>query len=139
MTLSICFLPTYNSYIINNKFNLPSDLVPLMGPRRLIPMVKTQYIRWKKPIFWVNKKPLRETWEVILLDSICITLTGGKTLLGYCFKTPFARKCLKYLFCPIYLLNHLLYLYIACIEIYAYPSPTPPYIYILLTIPLFTA
>jgi hypothetical protein len=26
-----------------NKFNLPSDPVPLMGPRRLIPMVKTQY------------------------------------------------------------------------------------------------
>jgi len=30
--------------VINNKFNLLSDLVPLMGPRRLIPMVKTQYI-----------------------------------------------------------------------------------------------
>jgi len=28
----------------NNKFNLPSNLVPLMGPRRLIPIVKTQYI-----------------------------------------------------------------------------------------------
>jgi len=27
--------------VINNKFNLLSNLVPLMGPRRLIPMVKT--------------------------------------------------------------------------------------------------
>ena len=31
-------------YNNNNKFNLPSDLVPLIGPHRLIPIVKTQYI-----------------------------------------------------------------------------------------------
>ena len=31
-------------FINNNKFNLLFDLVPLMGPRRLIPIVKTQYI-----------------------------------------------------------------------------------------------
>jgi hypothetical protein len=43
-----------------SKFNLPSDLVPLMGPRRLIPMVKPQYTL-RKPHFWVNKKPPRET------------------------------------------------------------------------------
>jgi len=27
-------------------------------------------------------------WEVILLDSIYTTLTGEKTLLGYCLETP---------------------------------------------------
>jgi hypothetical protein len=37
--------------LYNNGFNLPSDSVPLMGPRRLIPIVKTQYIHWEKPIF----------------------------------------------------------------------------------------
>jgi hypothetical protein len=31
-------------------------LVPLMGPRRLIPMGKA-HITLRKPIFWVNKKP----------------------------------------------------------------------------------
>jgi len=59
-----------------------------MGPHRLIPMVKTQYIHWEKPIFWVNKKPPRETWEVILPDSIRTTSTGGKTPSGYCSETP---------------------------------------------------
>jgi len=45
---------------ISSRFNLPSDPVPLMGPRRLIPMVKPQYTL-RKTHFWVNKKPLRET------------------------------------------------------------------------------
>ena len=31
-------------FISSSRFNLLFDLVPLMGPRRLIPMVKTQYI-----------------------------------------------------------------------------------------------
>jgi len=30
-----------NYFIYNNKFNLLSNLVPLMGPHRLIPIVKT--------------------------------------------------------------------------------------------------
>ena len=45
---------------ISSKFNLPSDLVPLMGPHRLIPMEKA-HITLRKPIFWVNKKPPGET------------------------------------------------------------------------------
>jgi len=44
----------------SSRFNLPSDLVFLMGPRRLIPMVKTQYLL-RKTHLWVNKKPLKET------------------------------------------------------------------------------
>jgi hypothetical protein len=55
--LIILFLYSTKSPKINNKFNLLSNLVPLMGPRRLIPMVKTQYTHWEKPIFWVNKNP----------------------------------------------------------------------------------
>ena len=42
-------------YTSSSRFNLPSDPVPLMGPRRLIPMVKTQYLL-RKTHFWVNKK-----------------------------------------------------------------------------------
>ena len=38
----------------NNRFNLPSDPVPLMGPRKLIPIGKA-HITLRKPIFWVNK------------------------------------------------------------------------------------
>jgi len=65
-----------------------------MGPRRLIPIVKAQYLL-RKTHFWVNKKPLKEIWEVILPDSICTISTGGKTLLGYYSETPLARECLN--------------------------------------------
>jgi len=36
---------------INNRFNLLSDLVPLIGPRRQIPIGKTSLFIEKKPIF----------------------------------------------------------------------------------------
>jgi len=64
------------------------------------------------------------------LNSIYIILMGGKTLLGYYFKT-LLKEYLKYLSCPICHLNYLLYLYITYIKLYAYPSSTPPYIYYL--------
>jgi len=57
---SLSLSKNINLTSISSRFNLPSDLVPLMGPRRPIPIVKTQYLL-KKTHFWVNKKPPRET------------------------------------------------------------------------------
>ena len=42
---------------INSRFNLLSDLVPLIGPRRLIPMVKTQYLLRKTHFLGEQKTP----------------------------------------------------------------------------------
>src|SRR5437016_4210228 len=56
-------LASYMSFVIpawltnNNRFNLPSDPVPLMGPRRLIPMVKTQYLLRKTHFLGEQKTP----------------------------------------------------------------------------------
>ena len=71
----------------------------------------------------MNKKPPRETWEVILPDSIRTTSTGGKSPLGYCSRLPL-RGRLKCLSCPVCLLNHMLCLYIACLYVLCtYPFP----------------
>jgi len=97
-----------------------------MGPRRQIPIVKTQYLL-RKTHFLTPKGNVRGN----TLDNIYIILTGGKTPSGYCFKTPLARKCLKCLFCLICLLNHLPYLYVTYIKLCAYPRPVYIYTYCL--------
>jgi len=39
-----CLIKSFIFYYNNSKFNLLSNLIPLIGPRRLIPIVKTQYL-----------------------------------------------------------------------------------------------
>jgi len=58
-----------------------------MGPHRLIPIGKTSLLR-KTPFLSVQKTP-RGDVRGNIPDNIHTILTGGKTLLGYCFKTPF--------------------------------------------------
>jgi hypothetical protein len=73
-----------------------------VGPYRLIPI--------EKPYFLDVQKNPRGDVRGNTLDSIRTILTGGKTPLGYCFKTPFAQECLKCLSCPIYHLNYICYI-----------------------------
>ena len=46
---------------LNIRFNLLSNLVPLVGLYRLIPIGKNLLIYKEKPHFWVYKKPPKET------------------------------------------------------------------------------
>jgi len=47
----------YLSNYISSRFNLPSDLVPLIGLYRLIPIVKTQYLLRKTHFLGEQKTP----------------------------------------------------------------------------------
>jgi len=64
-----------------------------MGPHRLIPMGKTSLLR-KPPFLSVQKTP-RGDVRGNIPDNIHTTSTGGKTLLGCCFETPFTQECLN--------------------------------------------
>ena len=46
-----CLIRSFVFCYNNNRFNLPSDPVPLMGLRRQIPIGKTSLFTEKKPIF----------------------------------------------------------------------------------------
>ena len=64
----------------------------------------------------------------------------GKTLLGYCFKTlPLRKRVFKIPILPRLPFKPLTMPIVAYIKLYTFPFSTPPYIYILLTVPLFIA